>query len=207
MGCTMGKMARRVSQIGCTMGKTIKNVFFASFLKAQKTKNAPPGAKIRCRTYGRPLNSQPQPTIPTQVQTEKYISTIHQLSFIILFWHTFDPEQKCFLLWHKFEPDFELDAFNIFRLQFSFFLRWATCCWRERKDNGLHSEEYFDVIFCMRQSSHQASQSKMTMPPQWGAEIVCFSSKVQDIFFCNKMTMPPQWGSEIVFFRQSAGFF
>ena len=38
MGCTMGKMARRVSQIGCTMGKTIKNVFFASFLKAQKTK-------------------------------------------------------------------------------------------------------------------------------------------------------------------------
>ena len=28
IGCTMGEMARRVSQIGCTMGKTIKNVFF-----------------------------------------------------------------------------------------------------------------------------------------------------------------------------------
>ena len=41
MGCAMGKMARRVSKIGCTMGKTIKN--------------APPGAKIRYRTYGRPL--------------------------------------------------------------------------------------------------------------------------------------------------------
>ena len=57
MGCTMGKMACRVSQIGCTMGKTIKNEFFAFFfLKAQKTKNAPPGAKIRYRTYGRPLS-------------------------------------------------------------------------------------------------------------------------------------------------------
>ena len=38
MGCTMGKMARRVSQIGCTMGKTIKNVFFRAFFEGPKKK-------------------------------------------------------------------------------------------------------------------------------------------------------------------------
>ena len=39
MGCTMGKMARRVFQIGRTMGKMIKNVFFEGFFGGQKNKN------------------------------------------------------------------------------------------------------------------------------------------------------------------------
>ena len=42
MGCTMGKMARHVSQIGCTMGKTIKNVFFRTFFESQKNKKRVP---------------------------------------------------------------------------------------------------------------------------------------------------------------------
>ena len=39
MGCTMGKMARRVFQIGSTMGEMIKNVFFEGFFGGQKNKN------------------------------------------------------------------------------------------------------------------------------------------------------------------------
>ena len=58
MGCTMGKMARRVCQIDRTMGKMIKNVFFEGFFGGQKKqKSRPPDWKSVIELIEHPLHN------------------------------------------------------------------------------------------------------------------------------------------------------